>query len=528
MKGFYSFIILFITAFLFSPPPVSGQSSARVYLHDKPHASEYLSDPLRMLSPRALERRRRMGISLDERDVPVYRPYLEEIARVSGIRILGHSKWMNAVHVEGDSTRMASLASLPYVDSVVFDSRLTVRRPSPAPEPVVLDSALYGPEPVPYRMHQGFPLHARGLTGRGVLVALLDAGYTSADTSRQFAPIFARGGVVDTYNFPDDTTDVFTRHLHGTAVWSMAGGYLPGKWVGPAYEADYCLYISEDVTLEMPVEETWWVMAAERADSTGADVINSSLGYTEFDNSAYNHIPQDLDGRTAFASRGAQIATEKGIHVVVAAGNLGATSWQKISVPADAEDVIAVGAVNAEGERAPFSSTGPTADGRIKPDVMSWGVGVRVYLFGRPFRLNGTSLAAPVIAGFTADMVQAYPRMTPRRMKGYLLRASDRYYRPDTLYGYGIPSFARMRVLIEKDKENQLARFRLYPNPSNGTLRIDGLITPISYTLWDLSGKLVSQGKLDHEILLPWLRAGIYILRAEDGEQMRYFKLIKL
>jgi len=511
----------------------NGQSDARVYFNGKPEAEYYLANPRRMLSERALERRLRYGIPLDISDVPVDEDYYRHIASIPGIWIVGHSKWMNAVHVQGDSSVIADLAALPFVERVVFASKTVVARGNPLPGEVqklpqrAVDSSFYGDDTVHYAMHHAYFLHEEGFKGKGVLIAVLDAGFPSADTSAAFAYVRDRGGIKDTYNFVDDTSFVFDRHWHGSVVWSVLGGYLPGELVGAAYEADYCLYITEDVWHEVPAEETYWVMAAERADSMGVDVINTSLGYIDFDNPAYNHTWDDLDGETAFASRGAQWAVRKGIHVVVSAGNAGATSWKKISVPADAEDVVSVGAVDAQGERAAFSSTGNTADGRIKPDVMSWGVDVKVYYAGNFYRLSGTSLSAPVIASLMGLMVQKYPYVPPPRMKEFLLRAADRYFQPDSLYGYGIPDFAGMDRLIQRAGNEQLNHIRIYPNPFVDELHVDNLIVPLPYALWNLQGQLISRGWLTGILRWNTLPKGIYLLTIDFESKRRYFKLIK-
>jgi len=518
---------------IFLPVLSWAQTDAWVYLHDKPDAFYFFTHPRQMLSQRALDRRARYGIPLDMRDIPIDETYYSQIKNTPGIFVAGHSKWLNALHVQGDSAAIASLRLFAFVDSIVYANKYVLSRPEQRES--IFEKAKteeirytdYGNDTVPYTLHNAFGLHQAGYTGQNVLIAVIDAGFNQADTSAVLQHVYARNGVVDTYNFPDDTSGVYFRHWHGTTVWEVIAGYEEGELVGTAYDADFCLYISEDVYMEMPVEETWWVMAAERADSVGVDVINTSLGYIDFDNHAYDHTWDELDGHTAFASRGAQIATEKGIHVVNSAGNAGHTAWRKISVPADARDVIAVGAVDENGERAFFSSTGNTADGRIKPDVMSWGLGVKTYYNGQYVNLSGTSFSSPLIAGFMADLVQAYPYVPPVEMKEFLLRSSDRYFSPDSLYGYGIPDFSMMMQTLDSAKEIQLQEIRIYPNPFSDNIFVTNLISPLPYALYNINGQLIRRGNLSGMQNFKNLSAGIYILIITDKYHRRIFKLIK-
>ena len=518
------------------PGIVTAQSAqdAWVYLHDKPDSTYYLSHPLEMLSQRALDRRQRYGISLDEKDVPVYRPYLDSLRHSSGIQMRAYSKWLNAVHVQGTRPALEALASITFVDSVVFADRSipTAAKTTNIPDkwyqtglgrPAGYD---YGDDTTAFALHNAKILHDQGYTGSGVLIAVIDAGFPNADTSRAMQHIYVRNGVIDTYNFPDDTPDVYTRHWHGTIVWSVIGGLIDGEFVGTAPGADYCLYISEDVSQEMPIEESWWAMAAERADSVGVDVINTSLGYTTFDNASYNHTHDELGRGKAFISRAASIAVQKGMHVVIAAGNSGNSGWQKIGFPADSPEVIAVGAISADSTRASFSSTGPDAEGRIKPDIMSWGVQVKSYYRGHYYNVSGTSLAAPVITGLTADMVQAFPLLNPGSLKQKLLESSDRYDHPDNLYGYGIPNYG---LLFEKltEQAGNLNNIVVYPNPFTQKIYLKNNLIPLQFLAYNLQGRLLFQGKALHEIDLGDLPVGIYWIGLGQKGQFVWFKLIK-
>ncbi len=506
---------------------------AWIYFHDKPHAGRYLDHPERMLSARALARRQRLGIAVDSTDVPVYGPYLDSLRGAEGITLLAWSKWLNMAHVQGTEEHIRHLADWSFVDSIRFANRRlgTVARVGPRPDkwsrlqPTA--EARVTDEEVPYMMHDAYGLQTEGLTGRGILIAILDAGFPGAQEARVFSHIYARHGVVDTYNFPDDTTGVYTRHWHGSTVWSVIGGYDPDQWTGTAYDADFCLYITEDVYQEMPVEESWWVMGAERADSVGVDVINTSLGYVDFDRADYNHTYDELGRDVAVVSRGASMAVRKGIVVVVSAGNEGLSSWQRISFPADSPEVIAVGAVTADSVRAAFSSTGPDALGRIKPDVMSWGVNVKVFLGDRYYRLSGTSFAAPIITGFTARILQAYPALSPSTYKSFLLQASDRYDHPDNEYGYGIPDFGLLARMLDSASRS-LQNVKVYPNPVRHTLYVRDLLVPQPYRLFGMNGRLIRAAITCGAIPMESLAAGVYLLYVGPEGKGRWWKIIKL
>jgi len=522
-------ILVLVTAVLWS----QTTEDAWIYFHDKPHAGQYLDHPEWMLSGRALARRQRLGIAIDSSDVPVYGPYLDSVRRAEGITLLAWSKWLNMAHVQGTEEDIRLLLNWSFVDSIRFANRQlgTVTRPAPRPDKwsrlQLTAKATVTDEEVPYVMHDAYGLEENGLTGRGVLIAILDAGFPSVQTAAVFQHIYDRNGVVDTYNFPDDTSDVYTRHWHGSTVWSVIGGYDPGQWTGTAYDADFCLYITEDVYQEMPVEESWWVMGAERADSVGVDVINTSLGYIDFDRADYNHTYDELGRDVAVVSRGASMAVRKGIVVVVSAGNEGLSSWQRISFPADSPEVIAVGAVTADSVRATFSSLGPDALGRIKPDVMSWGENVKVYYNGTYYRMSGTSFAAPIITGLTARMLQAYPGLSPQAYKSFLLQASDRYTHPDNEYGYGIPDFGLLNRILDSTVHS-LEAVRIYPNPAYDFLYLDYLSQPVPYAIFTVNGQLIRSATAWQAIPLNGLARGIYLLRLGDTEGYRWLKFIKL
>ncbi|MXY96903.1 MAG: S8 family serine peptidase [Gemmatimonadetes bacterium] len=396
------------------------------------------------LTPRA---RRRLSTRSDQlagwEDIPVHAPYLERI-EASGGRILQVSRWLNAASVSIPAGDIDGLAGQPFVLSIDAVASLSHPRPLPPrtsgqPE---LDARLravrstrldYGPSFVQMNQLHVPELHNLGLSGKGVLVALFDTGFSLDHAA--FDSLRTR--VEARRNFLRDETG-FTGLEdigHGTAVLGTIGGYAPGELIGPAFGARFLLASTEVVAFEREIEEDFWVAAIEWADSLGADVVSSSLGYLDW----YTYA--DMDGESAVITQAATMAVRRGIVVVNSMGNEGDTPYQKMAAPADAKEVISVGAVDATGRRAAFSSIGPTFDGRIKPDVMAMGEGtytVHPFIIDEYLRLNGTSFSAPLVAGVAALLLEAYPHWTPEKVQSVLRQTAGQAAAPDTLNGYGI------------------------------------------------------------------------------------------
>ena len=423
-----------------------------VYLADKGISSgaEYqaaLDAAADRLTPRARQRlSSRAARPVGPEDIPVHPPYLARIEEAGGT-VLQMSRWMNAVSVSAASAVVPRLAQLPFV--LKIDPVATLRRaPQPRPqskssEPSATARTLrpdretrldYGPSYNQLNQLQVPDLHDMGLTGRSVLVALLDTGFdldhVAFDSLR--TRVLARRNFIR----DDEPFNGFVSVEHGTEVLSAIGGYAPGQLIGPAFGARFLLASTEAVSFEMEIEEDWWVAGVEWADSLGADVISSSLGYTDW------YTFSDMDGNTAVVSRAAEKAVARGIVVVNGMGNLGEyPDYNKMGAPADAEGVISVGAVDAAGRRAHFSSIGPTFDGRIKPDVMA--MGQEVYtVYTKTIddynRSDGTSFSTPLVAGVVALLLEAHPRWTPERLLQTLRQTASQAASPDTLNGFGI------------------------------------------------------------------------------------------
>ncbi|MCW3119192.1 MAG: family serine peptidase [Chitinophagaceae bacterium] len=429
-----------------------------------------LSDPSAYLSQRAIDRRTRYNISIDSVDLPVTPGYISQVTAVPNVIILNTSKWLNQVSVQTtDANAINAIAGLPFVQNVTgigarimpagntkrfeeesgADSLLPVARI----QNTTGDYYDYGANSFnEMHLHHGEFLHNIGLRGEGMQTALIDAGFYNYDTFNAFDSMNINGQVLATWDFVARESSVAEDYSHGMLCLSTIAANLPGQFVGTAPKTSFYLYRTEDVSSEYPIEEHNWVCGAEKADSSGADVISSSLGYTNFDNTSLSHTYAELDGHTTMASKGAVIAAKKGLLLFIAAGNEGNNTWHYIMTPADADSVITVGAVDTAGVKGIFSSFGPTADGRIKPDVVS--VGVKAIIetsYNSPGISQGTSFACPKMAGLGTCLWQGFPEFNNIKIINALKRSGSAYSRPTDSLGYGIPDLklAFTNLLIE-------------------------------------------------------------------------------
>lgn len=410
-----------------------------------------LNKPQQFLSERAIKRRASMGIGFIENDLPVSPQFLSTLSS-SGFKIVSKSKWLNGAAIVAKSKEEADVLNrLPFAHSVTPLGSYKVPKNNKVQDvgvpntnnkfgkPGTSDTSVYG---VSFKQLQllNLPWYHQQYTGKGVWIAVLDAGFYRAHQHTAFTSLFQSGRVLATRDFVVGDTNVFNDDDHGLAVWSCLAAQQQAVYKGSAPDAHYVLLRCEDADSEMPIEEVFWAEAAEFADSMGVDVINSSLGYNEFDEAKLNHTRKQLNGKTTLISRAATMAVATGMVVVNSAGNEGDETWHYVSVPADVPSVITVGAVDAQRNYVAFSSVGPTSDKRIKPDVMAQGDNVWVASpSGSFYQGDGTSYASPIMAGAVACLKQQYPTTTPLAMLNVLHQSSDRYYKPDSYFGYGIP-----------------------------------------------------------------------------------------
>lgn len=417
----------------------------RLLLLDKGESGFSVDRPDQFLSAKAIERRNKQDILVDETDLPVAESYLSRI-RHTGVEIVAKSKWLKTVTVKTNDTSVANtLLALPFVDTLqcVYRGVLAPVEEDTlplTPFEVTGDETYqdkYGKGFQQIALHNGNLLHAEGYQGQGMTIAVFDGGFQNVDKMDAFLP----ERILERKSFTYIQTDPFrVKSRHGTRVLSCMLANKENVMVGTAPEASYYLFCSEVDNCEFPVEEDFWMTGVEYADSVGVDIITTSLGYTTFDAEEMNHAINQLDGETILMSRAATMATEKGIFVLNAAGNEGNQSWQTISFPSDAKGILTVGAVDSDGYLADFTPYGPTVDGRTKPDVVGMGVATSLIdVDGSLISGNGTSFSTPVVAGLVACLWQALPELNVQQLVQLLQNSSDRYDDPDPRYGYGIP-----------------------------------------------------------------------------------------
>jgi len=428
----------------------------RLYLTDK-HGTPYrLEQPEEFLSAKALKRRSRQAVAVDSTDLPVSEAYVREIES-AGLEVVSRSRWNNTVVAKGKSQRQfRSLANLPFVRKMVkvFTSPDSINKSVRSNYRTefnrwdTLSSNVYGAAEQQIAMLNGQQLHASGFRGRGLTIAVLDGGFMNADVIPAMKKIQLEG----TRDFVvPSSKDVYKEMDHGTMVLSTMAVDVPNLFVGTAPQASYWLLRCEDAHTENLIEEDFWAAAAEFADSVGVDVINSSLGFHGFDDKEADHTYAQQDGEQTLISHTASLLAHKGIVLVNSAGNEGMGTWKKINFPADAKDIITVGAVSPNGKNAPFSAIGPTADRRIKPDVMALGSPTAVITGrGTISKDMGTSFAAPLVAGMVACLWQAFPGKTAFEVIQAVIQSADKYAMPDDVYGYGVPDMMKAYQILKR------------------------------------------------------------------------------
>lgn len=524
--------------FIFSTFIAWAQEDAWVYFTNKPDAAFYLANPLEMLSQRSLDRRTAQNIALNNTDVPISQSYITAVTNAAGITVKAKSKWLNALHVRGSIANIQDLDNLTFVDHIQFaNSNLNSRTAASSIVTAVnknLETQVnfnYGNSNNQIQMLNGHLLHQQNYTGNGKVIAVLDAGFPGVNTAAPFQRLFDNNKILGGYDFVNRNTDFYTGGNHGTLVLSTMGGYVENQLVGTAPDASYYLFITEDITSENPVEESYWVEAAEMADQVGADIINTSLGYFTFDNPNHSHQYSDMNGTTTFISRGADIAFSKGMICVVSAGNSGASSNPHISAPADAINVLSVGAVTPSENYATFSSIGPSFDGRVKPDVAAQGQNAVISdTSGNIGTANGTSFSGPIIAGMVASFWQALPTKTNTEIMQLIKQSAHLYTNPTVQMGYGIPDFSSALMLNTPNFSAE--KIVLYPNPANNlvNLRLPNNFEKASVSLYNNLGQQVLSAEIlenSQNLSVSELTSGIYFYKIIIGNTSHTGKLIK-
>ena len=517
-----------------------------VQFTDKAATPYSIDQPEAYLSPRALQRRAQQGISIDDLDLPVDPAYVQTVLALGDVQLHNKSKWLNAITIRtNDPAVLDALQALPFVLNVRNTRSLVPSDPArnkfASLEALSERDLEYGDSFGQVSMMNGHLLHAENSQGQGMLIGVLDSGFDSVDVITAFDALRARGGILHTRDLVDHDGDVYQDHWHGRSVLSCMAALVDGALIGTAPQADYVLVRTEDADTEFLVEEDNWISGAEYCDSLGVDILNSSLGYTSFDDSLQNHSYEELDGLTARISIAAGIAAQKGMIPVLSAGNQGNVEWLHISAPADAIGVLTVGATGAQGQYAFFSSQGPSADGRVKPDVsaMGWGttaIGPRATVI-EP--VNGTSFSSPLVAGLVACLWQRHPQRNAQDIMDAVRRSASQYDTPDNELGYGIPDFYAADVLLElstavpEREANGLLVFPMpfttgftvqLPTEHSGLLQLE-LFDMSGRSVWSRSVSAASSILQIQDQLVANLKPGPYLLRIEGHGQRAVLKL---
>lgn len=437
-------IVLAIALIFGTSAAIYGQAfKYRLWLTDKANSSFSTEHPEEFLSPESISRRNRQNIPIEVGDLPVCKQYIETITSL-GVAPVVTSRWLNTVVISLDDTSvLAAIRALPFVRKAECvwknnssPSMISKRKRATIQHLEAYENGDYGKSYAQIALNGIDSLHIQGYRGENMTIAVLDGGFYNANNNPTIDPAH----IVGTRDFPHGTFS-YVSDIHGAMVLSCMLSNDPQNYIGSAPQARYWLIVTEDDNSEYPVEEDYWVAGAELADSVGADIINTSLGYNRFDDASMNYSWDDLDGATSFCSRGATIAASKGMLVVVAAGNEGDNRWEKITMPGDAPGILTVGAVSPDGARASFSSIGFTADGRTKPDVMATGSPARMIGDGHEvISAQGTSFATPILCGGIACLWQARPEWSVAELIEAVQQSGSRADAPDKYMGFGIPN----------------------------------------------------------------------------------------
>jgi len=526
---------------------VKAQKYYWVGFTDKNNTLYSLSTPKEYLSDRAIQRRKKQNIAIDSLDLPVNQKYIIEVLK-TGAKYIHSSKWLNGVTVKAETDSFSiKVAKLPFVREVQLTKTTSVKSAiqkfdeTSGDENIPIDASLYGPSVYQTSILNGQFLHNRNYKGLGMQIAILDGGFLNVNKYAAFDSLWANKQILGTKDFVDSSVDFYSTHYHGMSVLSCMGGNVPGQLIGTAPKASYWLIRSEDTNSEFLIEEDNYVAAAEFADSVGVDIINSSLGYTEFDDPQMNHSYADMDGKTTRVTRGANIAASRGILVFSSAGNEGNKSWKYLVAPSDGDQVVGVGALNKDSIPAPFTSFGPAYGEKTKPNVSA--IGWNTYLqksdgsFGY---LNGTSFSSPVMAGMAACYWQSVNHVPAAEIKKTIEKFSHLYSNPSIQLGFGVPDFRKAWEFyfpLSVNNLNKNSGWQVYPNPVSDVIILwknnTSFQDEISIEIFTIDGKLVQKWiKTDTQQIelrdIQSLPKGILLLKISSAYSSETIKLSKI
>ncbi|WP_299251532.1 S8 family serine peptidase [uncultured Cytophaga sp.] len=524
----YTFLLLISSSYL-----ICAQTNTYIiFLKDKQGSIGNVNTPENFLSARSILKKKSSGIPIDSMDLPVSEPYLN-ILKTEGAEIRYTSRWMNAVCIQATSASFNQITLLPFVQNSTTTFNRSAAKNTYTTE-LSLQSNNYASN---YTDFLGINyMHDLGIKGKDVLITITDSGFPGVDTLTAFKHLWNNHQIIHTYDIADNENNIYNDDNHGTYMLSvLAADALNYKGIVP--EADFILLRTEVAATESNLEEYNWLRAAEIADSCGADIISVSLGYTTYDNTIDSYTYNQMDGETSVIARAADIAYKKGMLVVCSAGNDGTNYWKYIGTPADAKHVLAVGSVDANNMKSSFSSFGPTADGRIKPDLCALGNSITcIKPNGDMFVTGGTSLATPMIAGMLAGMKQTFPTLSNELLKSLLLQSCDHYSNPNNSIGHGTPYFPR--IFSFASIYTKESTFLIAPNPyQNGQLILKVPNSNEQYTIkiFDNQGRLVLNNTIIAQSnfieLKEWVVGfceGMYFVSIDSPNDRETIKWVKL
>lgn len=512
---------------------------------DKDNTPFSLFHPEEYLSPRALERRAKQGIPIHESDLPVNPVYVQEL-RDKGLIIRHQSKWLNGAVVEAEPKQIENIKDLPFVKATreigyarypnwIRDD--TERDDKP---PLQVDFNHYGYGRNQIEMLNGHLLHRLGYRGAGMHIAVFDGGFSALHISPAFDSLRKNLQILGTHDFVEGDEYVYEASTHGTYVLSTIASNMPNLLVGTAPDASFYLFKTEDEKAEYIVEEYNWLIAAEKSDSLGVDVINSSLGYNQFDDNKMNHSYADLNGNKTVITRAADFAAQKGILVVTSAGNEGRGKWKHITAPGDADSSFTVGAVDRDGYYAKFSSRGfPKGfeQAKVKPNVVARGKYAIVCQLGRKgYRsINGTSFSSPITAGMITALWQALPDKSNMQVMQAVEQQGNQVDSPTIQLGYGIPDYFAAyqetntnwlllnpeEIYYQHDVLVQDKLHLLYEGAKDGKASIV-LFDAVGKEVWSVQHEVKGPNFLNHLACIPFKEypAGLYRLRVDVDDRV--------
>jgi subtilisin family serine protease len=510
----------------------------RLILKDKGNPAFSLDNPNAFLSQKSIDRRARQRLAVDSVDMPLDSEYLKAI-KETGAHIQTYSKWVKTVVVHlSDPLIVPELEKLPFVDSLYCVWKGVLPTEDDYQSAYQFDSSItnnvvenpYGAGFDQISLNNGHLLHDAGFYGKGISIAVIDGGFINVD----LIPQFDQKKIVEVKNFNHELTDPLRGGIdHGTRVLSCMLSDKSGEIIGTAPGADYYLFRSEVGSEEFPVEEDYWIAALEYADSVGVDIVTASLGYAAFDDSSMNHTPSQLDGKTITVSQAAALAASRGILLFTSAGNEGNKSWKRINFPADAESILTIGGIRNDSIRSDFSSLGPTADGRIKPDLMAMGTNVSVITSGGDItKSNGTSFSTPILAGLSACLWEALPTLTAFEMIQLLRESGDRFQHPDDSYGYGIAdvykAYTNNKTGIEKWVEaTKQPVVSVYNNRLYMEISAENNAQCVLNIYSDKGIHLLSVSGFSGSVDISSFSKGVYIAQLRVGDKRYVQKFVK-